>query len=144
MTHPTVTVTFTPAQAAALARIGDACTVRLAEWFPDFRRRGAAIRAFDRVADAIDGTSLASFDVDLDRFADLHAQLKSAEMAELLTVRVRDLLAATVLWVAVESIPGIGDAIGLLGVPCIDDIEWRAEVLDLLEARGITVVLPGE
>jgi len=144
MSNPLLTLSLTPTQAAALARVGEQSAELLAEWFPDGRHRSAAVRAFDRIADAIEGLVPDAFDLDLERFADVHARLKSAEMAELLRVRVRDLLAAAVLWVAVESIPGIGDAEGLLGVPAIDDIEWRAEVLELLQARGIAVVLPGE
>jgi len=139
-----VEIAFTRAQAAALVRVGDELAPQIAELFPDGRHRSAVVRAFDRIADAIEGVQPIEFDLDLERFMAIYAALKSADMAELLRARVRDLLAVAILWSAVESISGLDGTDGLLGVPAIDHPAWRAEVLDLLIDRGVAVELPGE
>lgn len=139
-----VHIALTYAQAHALARVGEALESQISELFPDGRHRSAVVRAFRRITEAIEGVEPPAFDLDMERFIAVFGGLQSAEMAELLRARVRDLLAVAVLWAAVESISGVAGADELLGVPAIDHPGWRAEVLDLLTDRGVVVRLPGE
>lgn len=139
-----IQITFTYAQAHALARVGEALAAPIADLFPDGRHRSAVTRAFDRITATIEGVEPAEFDLDMERFIAIFGGLRSTEMAELLRARVRDLLAVAILWSAVESIPGVAGADGLLGVPAVDHPAWRAEVLDLLIDRGVGIRLPGE
>lgn len=135
-------ITLTAAQFEALARLGDALAPQLADLLPDERLRGAATRAFERLAAADAEPNDA--DLELERFAGALRAVRSVEMAKLLRGRALDILAVAVLWSAVESLSGLARADALLGIPAVDDPEWRAEVLDLLIDRGVEVHLPGD
>ncbi len=135
---------FTRAQLRALADVGRWVGPDLPRVFVDHRRRRSAERAFDAIDDQLRGLRRDPIDLDLETFADLHAELRSVELAGLLRARVRDLLAVLTLWRALEQLGPAADAERLLVVPAIDELGWRADVLDLLIDRGVQVTLPGE
>lgn len=138
------TIRFTRAQVRALALVGRRIAPDLDGFFDDHRSTRAARRAFDALDDALREMQKDPIDLDLESFADLHAELRSAEMAALLLARVRDLLAVLIPWRAVEDLGAGADVGGLLRAEAIYDLGWRADVLDALLDHGAPVVLPGE
>ncbi len=135
---------FTRAQLRALADVGRWVGDDLPRVFVGHRRRRSAERAFDAVDDHLRGLRPDPIDLDLETFADLHAELRSVELARLLRARMRDLLAVLTLWRAVERLGPGPETDRLLVVPAIDELTWRADVLDLLIDRGVPVTPPGE
>lgn len=142
MSTAPLVVHLTPTQAAALVRVGE--VVDLAAIFPDGRHRSAARNGFDRVDDRLRGVEPDPLELDLDRLGRVLADVRRPDFAAVLGARLRDLLAVAVLWTAVEALLPSADAAALLEVDAIDGIDWRAEAIDLLDARGVAVVLPGE
>lgn len=144
MTRAPTTIRFTRAQLRALAAIGRRLGPEIPRIFPDHRSLRAARRAFDAIDDQLCGVGRDSIDLDLEHFADLFAELRNLDMADCLRSRVRDLLAVLILWRAAEGLGGDARAAELLAVELIDDLEWRADVLDLLTDRNVPITLPGE
>lgn len=144
MPSPPTTLRVTRAQLRALATVGRWIAPDLHRVFDDQRSTRAAERAFETIDDHLRDIRRDPIDLDLEALADLHAELRSAEMAGLLRARIRDLLAVLILWRAIERLGPAADTAHLLDVPAIDELGWRAEVLDLLIDHGVQVTLPGE
>lgn len=139
-----IPITLTVPQAKMLALVGQQLRPQVEALFDHGRYRAVIERTFDLIDDRLGGATPDPFDVDLENFAEVFGYVRSHEFAEVIRTRMRDLIAVTTLWRALEDLSGVADTSGLLGVPAIDSIEWRAEVLDLLLDRGVEVTLPGE
>lgn len=104
----------------------------------DGRSRAALDRARDRLAAALDTRRVIPDHAhDCDALSDALSAVGSVELLALAARRVRDLARVVELWTAVERAGRAEARARLLRVEVVDEPEWRADVLDELEAVGV-------
>lgn len=74
----------------------------------------------------------------IDDLGDALLDVRDEKFRDLIHGRARDLLATCRLWNAAQGLPHLLDRERLLNTEKIDSIGWAADVLDALEAAGLS------